>query len=73
MTFEWDESKNGINREKHGLDFDAVFTFDWEMRWWQTARGAATVNDGMRRWAYTPGKYIRWFLRNAVSISGSSA
>ena len=30
MTFEWDESKNEINREKHGLDFDAVFTFDWE-------------------------------------------
>ena len=30
MRFEWDDSKNGINREKHGLDFDAVFTFDWE-------------------------------------------
>jgi uncharacterized DUF497 family protein len=30
MIFEWDETKNRINREKHGLDFDAVFAFDWE-------------------------------------------
>jgi uncharacterized DUF497 family protein len=30
MVFEWDEAKNGINREKHGLEFDAVFDFDWE-------------------------------------------
>lgn len=30
MIFEWDEAKNRINREKHGPDFDAVFTFDWE-------------------------------------------
>lgn len=30
MVFEWDEAKNKINREKHGLDFDAVFAFDWE-------------------------------------------
>jgi uncharacterized DUF497 family protein len=30
MLFEWDETKNRINLEKHGLDFNAVFTFDWE-------------------------------------------
>lgn len=30
MVFEWDEAKNKINREKHGLDFDAVSAFDWE-------------------------------------------
>ena len=30
MSFEWDEKKNAINREKHGLVFDAVFAFDWE-------------------------------------------
>lgn len=29
MIFEWDEAKNRINREKHGPDFDAVFTFEW--------------------------------------------
>jgi uncharacterized DUF497 family protein len=30
MVFEWDEAKNRINREKHGLEFDAAFAFDWE-------------------------------------------
>lgn len=30
MVFKWDEAKNRINREKHGLEFDAVFAFDWE-------------------------------------------
>ena len=30
MLFEWDESKNSTNREKHGLDFAVVFEFDWE-------------------------------------------
>jgi uncharacterized DUF497 family protein len=30
MRFEWDESKNRINREKHGLNFEAVAAFDWE-------------------------------------------
>jgi uncharacterized DUF497 family protein len=30
VIFEWDETKNRINREKHALDFDAVFAFDWE-------------------------------------------
>ena len=30
MLFEWDEAKNRINREKHGLGFDAAFAFDWE-------------------------------------------
>jgi hypothetical protein len=30
MHFEWDESKNRTNREKHGLDFEVVFVFDWE-------------------------------------------
>ena len=30
MRFEWDESKNAINFEKHGVGFDAVFSFDWE-------------------------------------------
>jgi uncharacterized DUF497 family protein len=30
VIFEWDETKNRINRQKHGLDFDAVFAFDWE-------------------------------------------
>lgn len=30
MIFEWDETKSRINREKHGLGFDAVFAFNWE-------------------------------------------
>lgn len=30
MIFEWDQAKNKINLEKHGLDFDAVFAFEWE-------------------------------------------
>ena len=30
MNFEWDETKRGLNLARHGLDFDAVFWFDWE-------------------------------------------
>ena len=30
MIFEWDEEKRNLNREKHDIDFEAVFLFDWE-------------------------------------------
>ena len=27
--FEWDENKRRANLEKHGIDFSAVYGFDW--------------------------------------------
>jgi uncharacterized DUF497 family protein len=30
MIFEWDETKNRRNLEKHGLDFNVLSLFDWE-------------------------------------------
>ena len=27
--FEWDETKNQVNRDKHGVDFNAVWDVDW--------------------------------------------
>jgi len=28
--FEWDEKKRKANLKKHGVDFDAVWDFDWQ-------------------------------------------
>lgn len=28
--FEWDEEKRAANREKHGVDFEAIDGFDWD-------------------------------------------
>ena len=28
-TYEWDEKKRRANLEKHGIDFNAVYDFDW--------------------------------------------
>lgn len=30
MEYQWDESKRFRNLAKHGVDFEAVETFDWE-------------------------------------------
>lgn len=30
MQYEWDEAKRQSNAQKHGIDFAAVETFDWE-------------------------------------------
>jgi uncharacterized DUF497 family protein len=30
MIFEWDEAKRAANLAKHGVDFEAVRSFDWE-------------------------------------------
>ena len=29
MAFEWDDAKRASNRQKHGVDFAAIATFDW--------------------------------------------
>lgn len=29
MSLEWDETKNAINKVKHGLGFEAMARFDW--------------------------------------------
>ena len=31
MALEWDDNKNQINSEKHGIRFEALETFDWDM------------------------------------------
>jgi uncharacterized DUF497 family protein len=31
MDFEWDDAKDRVNRDKHGIGFDAVVGFDWDM------------------------------------------
>ena len=28
-NYEWDENKSRANLEKHGIDFSAVYDFDW--------------------------------------------
>ena len=30
MQFEWDEAKRQSNAQKHGIDFAAIETFDWD-------------------------------------------
>ncbi|UXN74579.1 BrnT family toxin [Devosia sp. A8/3-2] len=30
MDFEWDETKNRSNLEKHGVDFSIMHDFDWD-------------------------------------------
>ncbi|MBJ6727342.1 BrnT family toxin [Geomesophilobacter sediminis] len=30
MRYEWDENKRRGNVDKHGVDFSAVYGFDWE-------------------------------------------
>jgi uncharacterized DUF497 family protein len=30
MIFEWDEGKRRKNLEKHGVDFDRAYDFDWD-------------------------------------------
>lgn len=37
--FEWDEKKRKANLKKHGVDFDAVWEFDW---------GSATIQEDSR-------------------------
>ena len=39
--YEWDEDKRRENREKHGVDFSAVFDFDWN-----TAASAEDLRSG---------------------------
>jgi uncharacterized DUF497 family protein len=31
MRYDWDETKRRANLEKHGVDFTAVHSFDWEL------------------------------------------
>ena len=42
MIYEWDEAKRRANIEKHGVDFDLVWQFEW-------AR-AAIEKDGRRNY-----------------------
>ena len=46
--YEWDEAKRQENREKHGVDFTAIRSFDWD---------AAVYNESPRggepRWEAT--------------------
>lgn len=37
--FEWNEAKRKANLKKHGIDFDAVWDFDW---------GSATIQPDLR-------------------------
>ncbi len=30
MEYEWDETKNAVNRRKHGIGFEAMDGFAWE-------------------------------------------
>ena len=71
MIFEWDETKNRYNRDRHGLDFDAVFAFDWENALIADRTRHDEGDKGLQRWACTLERYIRSFLQNAAVISGS--
>ena len=50
MIYEWDEAKRAANLEKHGVDFSAVFGFDWET----AVRSLDERKDygERRRWAF---------------------
>ena len=48
MNFEWDEEKDSRNREKHGLDFRAVFDFDWANA---LIADRTRHGEGEQRWA----------------------
>ena len=46
--FEWDEEKRQANIAKHGVDFSAMFAFDWE-----TALVNADTGRDEPRWVAT--------------------
>jgi uncharacterized DUF497 family protein len=51
--FEWDEAKRAANLAKHGIDFDAVRSFDWSTAVHNLDTRAISVHastDGERRW-----------------------
>jgi uncharacterized protein len=31
MQFEWDDDKNAANLAKHGVSFEAIYRFDWDV------------------------------------------
>lgn len=62
MNFEWDETKNRRNQQKHGLDFELVQqVFDDPLQLTKFDR----VIDGEERW-HTIGS-VGWFERDFVS------
>jgi uncharacterized protein len=48
MLFEWDESKNRSNRQKHSLDFSEAADLDWEAA---LVADRTREDDGERRYA----------------------
>lgn len=38
MSFEWDEAKNSVNRNKHGVDFAIAEDFEWDSAMWEEDR-----------------------------------
>ena len=48
MTFEWDPVKSEANGRKHGINFEAVFSFDWESA---LVADRTRASDGEQRFA----------------------
>ena len=48
MDFEWDTAKRAQNFEKHGVDFEAIRFFDWDI--------ALTVED--TRGSYVEARFV---------------
>ena len=46
--YEWDENKRRANLEKHGIDFSAVYDFDWNT----ASQDQELHNDELRAVAY---------------------
>lgn len=46
--YEWDEQKRQENADKHGIDFTAVYNFDWD-----TAVQRSNATHGELRWVAT--------------------
>lgn len=48
IKYEWDDAKNRINREKHGIDFESINLFHWN-----TATTTASDRHGESRFTAT--------------------
>jgi len=79
MQFEWDDHKEAINREKHGMGFDAIEGAEWDvaMTWPDKRKDYGEV----RILAYVPIRHrlhvavytMRHHVRRIISLRKANA
>lgn len=59
MTYEWGETKRRLNREKHGIDFTVLASFDWD---------SALIGEDARK-DYQEPRYVAFGLAEGRLLS----